>query len=86
MAKEIIHTTKQLYIDMGSRLRQERVRLNYTQEQIAEVLNMSTAWNVRIWIWTDSRCVPECTDSHPYPGEDTQNQEKRFPQLSDPEG
>lgn len=44
MAKEIIHTTKQLYIDMGSRLRQERVRLNYTQEQIAEVLNMSTAY------------------------------------------
>lgn len=43
MAKEIIHTTKQLYIDMGSRLRQERVRLNYTQEQIAEVLNMVSA-------------------------------------------
>lgn len=48
MAKEIIHTTKQLYIDMGSRLRQERVRLNYTQEQIAEVLNMSTAYYGKI--------------------------------------
>lgn len=40
--------SKQLYIDMGLRLRQERIRLNYTQEHIAEILNMSTAYYGKI--------------------------------------
>lgn len=40
--------SKQLYIDMGLRLRQERMRLNYTQEQMAEVLSMSTAYYGKI--------------------------------------
>lgn len=42
------NASKQLYIDMGLRLRQERLRLNYTQEQIAEILNISTAYYGKI--------------------------------------
>lgn len=33
---------------MGLRLRQERMRLNYTQEHMAEILNMSTAYYGKI--------------------------------------
>lgn len=43
-SKDNSNTSKQLYIDMGLRLRQERMRMNYTQEQVAEILNMSTAY------------------------------------------
>lgn len=47
-SKENSNTSKQLYIDMGLRLRQERMRMNYTQEQVAEILNMSTAYYGKI--------------------------------------
>lgn len=38
----------QLYNDMGVRLRQERMKLNYTQEQVAELLGISTAYYGKI--------------------------------------
>lgn len=47
-SKENSNTSKQLCIDMGLRLRQERMRMNYTQEQVAEILNMSTAYYGKI--------------------------------------
>lgn len=33
-----------LYVEMGKRLRNFRINLNYTQEQMAEVLEMSVAY------------------------------------------
>lgn len=35
---------KPLYIEMGKRLRILRIELNYTQEQMAEILEMSSAY------------------------------------------
>lgn len=44
-SKEKKHkTSNSLYIDMGKRLRITRIKLNYTQEQMAEILDMSTAY------------------------------------------
>lgn len=45
--KKKIHDRKmpnQLYVDMGKRLRISRNQLDYTQEQMADVLGMSTAY------------------------------------------
>ena len=39
---------KPLYIDMGKRLRILRIELNYTQEQMAEILEMSSAYYGKI--------------------------------------
>lgn len=36
--------TKHLYIEMGKRLRIIRIQLNYTQEQLAEILELSTPY------------------------------------------
>lgn len=33
-----------LYVEMGKRLRISRIELNYTQEQMAEILEMSSAY------------------------------------------
>lgn len=33
-----------LYVEMGKRLRKSRIQANYTQEQMAEILEMSTAY------------------------------------------
>lgn len=35
---------KLLYVEMGRRLRISRIELNYTQEQMAEILEMSSAY------------------------------------------
>lgn len=37
-----------LYVEMGQRLRISRIKLNYTQEQMAEILEMSTAYYGKI--------------------------------------
>ena len=39
---------KPLYIDMGKRLRILRIELNYTQEQMVEILEMSSAYYGKI--------------------------------------
>lgn len=45
--KDVVHAHKNqnpLYIDMGKRLRIFRINLNYTQEQMAEILEISPAY------------------------------------------
>lgn len=37
-------TTKPLYVEIGKRLRIIRIQLNYTQEQLAEILGISTPY------------------------------------------
>ena len=37
-------SSKALYIEMGKRLRIIRIQLNYTQEQLAEILGLSTPY------------------------------------------
>lgn len=39
---------KMLYVDMGKRLRRMRVEQNYTQEQLAEIIGVSTAYYGKI--------------------------------------
>lgn len=39
---------KELYIEMGSRIRQARRTHDYTQEQLAEMLGISTAYYGKI--------------------------------------
>lgn len=39
-----IKTTNPLYVEMGRRLRILRIRLDYTQEQMSEILEMSSAY------------------------------------------
>lgn len=36
--------TNRLYVEMGKRLRIYRIELNYTQEQMSEILEMSSAY------------------------------------------
>lgn len=45
--KKKIHNRKaqnELYVEMGKRLRISRNQLDYTQEQVADILGMSTAY------------------------------------------
>lgn len=42
--KNVRKTPNLLYVDMGKRLRIFRIQSNYTQEQMAEILGMSTAY------------------------------------------
>jgi transcriptional regulator with XRE-family HTH domain len=45
--KDNLHTRKEsnlLYVEMGKRLRILRIELNYTQEQMSEILGMSPAY------------------------------------------
>lgn len=46
--RENNNQSKMLYVDMGIRLRQERLKLDYTQEQMAELLEISTAYYGKI--------------------------------------
>lgn len=42
--KHSVKKTNRLYVDMGKRLRVMRIELNYTQEQMAELLEISSAY------------------------------------------
>ena len=42
--KNVRKTPNLLYVDIGKRLRIFRIQSNYTQEQMAEIVGMSTAY------------------------------------------
>ena len=42
--KHFKRKTNRLYVEMGKRLRIYRIELNYTQEQMSEILEMSSAY------------------------------------------
>ena len=44
LKEQILTKQNMLYVEMGRRLRIIRIELNYTQEQMAEILEMSSAY------------------------------------------
>ena len=55
--------TNRLYVEMGKRLRIYRIELNYTQEQMSEILEMSSLlWKSRkrsTWVVFRKTCTCE---------------------------
>lgn len=47
-SKYISKSENKLYIDMGMRLRKTRLKFDYTQEQVAEMLGISTTYYGKI--------------------------------------